>query len=197
MVCVACNKESNNRRVCPYCFTPYPAEGAQGRASTSAGRSSRSGAAPSFADGLNLGPLEPVRTWFRQQTPVVRWSAIGIVTVGVIWAFTRGPEIPTTLPPAAVPVAGTAGPAMSREEAVALIKHTRETALVEEQSDEVTVSYPAATFPVEPEGQVMLAMQFARADEAVLGRKRRIFFHSPSGRMFAQSDAVTGLTVVK
>jgi hypothetical protein len=40
-------------------------------------------------------------------------------------------------------------------------------------------------------------MQFARADETLQGRKRRIFFHSPSGRMFAQSDAVTGLTVVK
>lgn len=197
MICVACNKESNNRRVCPYCFTPYAAEGAQGRASTSGGRASRSGAAPSFADGLNLGPFEPVRTWFRQQTPVVRWSAVGILVVGVIWAFTRGPEIPSTPPPTRVPVAGSAGPAMSREEAVALIRHTRETALVEEQSDEVTVSYPAATFPVQPEGQVMLAMQFARADEAVLGRKRRIFFHSPSGRMFAQSDGVTGLTVVK
>jgi hypothetical protein len=84
-----------------------------------------------------------------------------------------------------------------REEALALIKRTRETALVDMQADEVYVSYPAATFPLLPEGQIALAQQFARADEIVEGKKRRIFFHNPSGKVFAQSDGVTGVTVVK
>jgi hypothetical protein len=35
------------------------------------------------------------------------------------------------------------------------------------------------------------------ADEVVEGKKRRIFFYSPTGRMFAQSDAVTGITIKK
>ncbi len=196
MICSACNKESNNRRVCPYCFTPYPAEGPQSRGSTSMGRPSGTNAKGGAAEGFSLGPLEPVRVWFGQQTAVVRFSAIGIVVVGSLWMFTGGDEVPASTSPATVPVNAAPLP-MTREEAVALIKHTRESALVDEQSDEVAVSYPAATFPVQPEGQVMLAMRFARADELVIGRKRRIFFHSPSGRMFAQSDAVTGLTVVK
>jgi hypothetical protein len=34
MVCAVCNKESNNRRVCPYCFTPYPPNAPQSRPST-------------------------------------------------------------------------------------------------------------------------------------------------------------------
>jgi len=200
MLCAACNKESNNRRVCPYCFTPYPPEGAHSRQSTSMGRASVSMSAKSAksaksAPGVSLGPLEPVRDWFTKQSPIVKWSSAGIVIVGLIWLFTGG-EDPVRPGPATTP-AGVEAPAMSREEAVAILKRTRESALVEEQSDEVSVSYPAATFPVQPEGQVMLAMQFARADEVANNRKRRIFFHTPSGRMFAQSDGVTGLTVVK
>lgn len=199
MVCAVCNKESNNRRVCPYCFTPYPAEGggqtAKARASTSTGRVSSAGVTPPAGAGLSLGPLAPLAAWFRQQSPIVRWSSAGIAVVALLWAFSGGGE---AAPAAPAPVAAAStGPAMTREEAASLVKHTRETALVEEQNDEITVSYPAATFPVQPEGQVMLAMQFARADEVLVGRKRRIFFHGPSGRMFAQSDAVTGLTVVK
>jgi hypothetical protein len=197
MLCAACNKESNNRRVCPYCFTPYPPEGAQSRQSTATGRASVSMSAKTGkqAAGLSLGPLDPVRDWFTRQSPTVRWSATGIVVVGLLWSFTGGEATPTTRVVTAP--AGVDAPVMTREEAAAIIKRTRESALVEEQADEVSVSYPAATFPVQPEGQVMLAMQFARADEVVNGRKRRIFFHLPSGRMFAQSDGVTGLTVVK
>lgn len=196
MVCTSCNKESNNRRVCPYCFTPYPAEGPQSRGSTSLGRVSGTGGKPPYATGFDLGPFEPVRAWFLSQTKVVRFSAIGIIVVGGLWMVTKGEALPTAATPTVVS-AGVVAMPMTREEAVALLRHTRETALVDEQSDEVAVSYPAATFPVQPEGQVMLAMRFVRADELVIGRKRRIFFHAPSGRMFAQSDAVTGLTVVK
>jgi hypothetical protein len=196
MVCAACNKESNNRRVCPYCFTPYPAEGPQSRGSTTGGRMSGNGGASNGEGGFSLGPLEPARAWFMRQTPVARWSAAGIVVVGCLWLFTDGPPATTGTAQADTTATVVESP-MSMEEAVSLIRHTRTTALVEEQSDEVNVSYPAATFPIQPDGQVMLARQFARADEVVNGRKRRIVFHSPSGRKFAQSDAVTGLTVVQ
>lgn len=197
MLCAACNKESNNRRVCPYCFTPYPPEGATSRPSAAVGRASVSMSAKSVpsAPGVSLGPLDPLRDWFLKQSPIVKWSSVGIVLVGLLWLFTGGED--ATRPGPVTTPAGVDAPAMSREEAAAIIKRTRESALVEEQSDEVSVSYPAATFPVQPEGQVMLAMQFARADEVVNERKRRIFFHTPSGRLFAQSDGVTGLTVVK
>ena len=87
--------------------------------------------------------------------------------------------------------------ATGREEALALIKRTRETALVEMQNDEVNVSFPASTWPAQAEGQFALAQQFARADEIVEGKKRRIFFYNPSGRLFAQSDGVTGVTVMR
>lgn len=189
MICTACNKESNNRRVCPYCFTPYPAEGTQGRASTS-----RQAVA---SEGLRLGPLEPVRAWFAQQSAVVRWSAAGIVIIGVLWLVTGGgDDAATASGPVAVPVSVTAEP-MTREAALALIRQTRETALVEEQAGEVFVSYPASTFPTTEEAQLELVTQFAAADEAVEGRKRRIFFHNPSGRRFAQADGVTGVTVIR
>jgi len=195
MICTACRKESNNRRVCPYCFTPYPADGLQGRPMAPAGRASTS---RPVADegGMSFGPLEPAHAWFMGQSAVVRWSAAGILVIGLIWLFSGGEETPRGEGQVAVPVNVTAAP-MSREFALSIIKQTRENALVEEQSGEVFVSYPAATFPVQEEGQLQLVTQFAAADEVVEGRKRRIFFHNPSGRRFAQSDGVTGVTVIR
>jgi hypothetical protein len=195
MICTACRKESNNRRVCPYCFTPYPADGLQGRPTAPAGRAST---ARPVADegGMNLGPLEPARAWFMRQTPVVRWSATGILVIGLVWLFTGGDQTPRGEGQVPVPAKVALAP-MSRDFALSIIKQTRETALVEEQSGEVFVSYPAATFPVLEEGQLQLVTQFAAADEVVEGRKRRIFFHNPSGRRFAQSDGVTGVTVIR
>lgn len=211
MICAVCNKESNNRRVCPYCFTPYPADAPQSRQSTSTGRQSTAATRPSGASGSanwsgnrgNESPAEggingaiaQVREFVMRQTPVVRWSALGIVVVLVIW-MTTGGETEPKFAAGSVPSNIIATP-MQRDEAIALIKQTRETALVEEQAGEVMVSYPAASFPLLEEGQVALAQQFARADEIVEGRKRRIFFYNPSGRIFAQSDGVTGVTVVK
>lgn len=196
MICTACNKESNNRRVCPYCFTPYPADGLEGRPSAQAGRATASRPVVE-AERLDLGPLEPVRAWFARQTAVVRWSAVGIAVIGLLWLFTGGgDDVAPAAGPVAVPANVTAEP-MTREAALAILKQTRETALVEEQEGEVFVSYPAATFPVGEEGQLQLVTQFAAADEAVEGRKRRIFFHNPSGRRFAQSDGVTGVTLLR
>jgi hypothetical protein len=85
---------------------------------------------------------------------------------------------------------------LQREEALAIIRQTRESALVDIQQDEVFVSYPAATFPVRPEGQLALVQQFTQADEIVEGRKRRIFFYNPNGKLFAQTDGVRGVVLV-
>jgi len=193
MRCVSCDKESNNLRVCPYCMTPYPAS-ATGKGNA---RGSTSGRAAAEPGGNAVAQFfAPLKTTFLKQTPVVRWSLTGIAAVLVIWSVTGGEPASPPLAPGSTPSNIIATP-MQREEALALIKRTRETALVELQADEVFVSYPAATFPLLPEGQFALAQQFARADEIVEGRKRRIFFHNPAGKLFAQSDGVTGVTVAK
>lgn len=193
MRCNACDKESNNQRVCPYCFTPYPAASS----AKGGGRSSTSARAVPDAGTSATQALAPIKATFLKQTPLVRFSLVGIVAVLLLWTFTGGSDTSgVDLSPGSVPSNIIATP-MQREEALALIKRTRETALVDMQADEVYVSYPAATFPLLPEGQIALAQQFARADEIVEGKKRRIFFHNPSGKVFAQSDGVTGVTVVK
>lgn len=194
MRCNACDKESNNQRVCPYCFTPYPAAGSAkggGRSSTSAR------AVPAESGNAVTQALMPLKATFLKQSPLVRFSLVGIAAVLLLWTFTGGSSNGgVDLTPGSVPSNIIATP-MQREEALALIKRTRETALVDMQADEVYVSYPAATFPLLPEGQIALAQQFARADEIVEGKKRRIFFHNPSGKVFAQSDGVTGVTIAK
>lgn len=197
MLCATCGKDSTNRRVCPYCFTPYPPEdaaaGAPRRASTSVPR--QTGTHPAArVSRATPAPAVDLRALVMRQSPLVRWSAAGILAVLLLWAFTGSgePAPGRTLEPA--PAETTP---MTRDEAVAHIRSTRETALVETQADEVYVSYPAAAFPLEPAGQVALARRFARADELVEGRRRRIFFYGPNGKMFAQSDAVTGLTIVR
>lgn len=221
MKCQVCEKESNNKRVCPYCFTPYPPEeiaaaGARSgshqrvsqqtpRASQQVPRSSQqvqrasqqsqrtSGTNPEAPSALTLAVLRG-RDAVMRQTPIVRWTGAGILLVLLIWMFTGGEE--PGFEAGTVPSNVIATP-MQQEEAVALIKHTRETALVDESSDEVFVSYPAASFPLRADGQVALAQQFARADEIVNGRKRRIFFYNPNGKVFAQADPVRGVTVVR
>ena len=205
MVCAVCKKESNNRRVCPFCFTPYPADAPQSRQSTGTARQSTAsgkatwpGDRPTAATtggsgGAIRGAVDQARAFVMRQSPLVRWSALGIAAVLLFWMLAGG-EQRRSFATGSVPSNIIASP-MQREEAIALLKRTRETALVDMQSDEVFVSYPAATFPLLEEGQIALAQQFARADEIVEGRKRRIFFYNPSGRIFAQSDGVTGVTV--
>lgn len=227
MKCQVCEKESNNKRVCPYCFTPYPPEeiaaaarsGSHQRVSQQLPRQSQqvprqsqqgprpsqqgprqsaqaprhSGTVPEAPSGLTIA-LRRGRDMVMAQTPVVRWTGAGILLVLLIWMFTGGEE--PGFEPGTVPSNIIASP-MQQEEAVALIKHTRETALVDESSDEVYVSYPAASFPLRADGQIALAQQFARADEIVNGRKRRIFFYNPNGKVFAQADPVRGVTVVR
>lgn len=202
MVCAVCDKESNNRRVCPYCFTPYPADAPQSRPSTGTARQSTSvnkanwpgdhGRSSASTSGSG-GGVERARAFFMKQSAIVRVTSVAIAVILLVWMFTGGDQ-EKTFEVGSVPSNIIATP-MQRGEAIALLKRTRETALVDMQSDEVFVSYPAATFPLLEEGQIALAQQFARADEIIEGRRRRIFFYNPSGRIFAQSDGVTGVTV--
>ncbi len=191
MLCTACNKESKNLRVCPYCFTPYPTEPAPGarqsvRMAAPVGASGAAGAGKSIAT--------EIRAFVMRQTPVVRWSALGIVLVSILWAATSTGGGDTGAGNAGESVIATP---LQRDEALAVIRQTRETALVDVQQDEVFVSYPAATFPVREEGQLALVQQFAQADGIVEGRKRRIFFYNPNGKLFAQSDASRGVILVR
>lgn len=191
MVCAVCNKESNNKRVCPYCFTPYPPEEPKGRTTRAVPR--QTVAAKAAAEHRGRGPLDGLKDLIAKQTPLVRWSGLGIIVLSLLWVTTGGDDKPE-LTPGSVP-SNIIVSEMMREEAVALMKRTRETALVEMQSDEVSVSFPGATWPKEKEGQIALAQQFARADEILEGKKRRIVFHDPSGNVYARSDGVNGVRV--
>ncbi|MBX3132624.1 MAG: hypothetical protein KF689_04475 [Gemmatimonadaceae bacterium] len=197
MLCAVCNKESKNQRVCPYCFTPYPAEGPSAkrptRASPVANSGSAAGAAgPSLIDGLRE-KAEEARAWFLRQTPTVRYTSAAILAVLLLMWLTRSePQFE-----AGVVQSEIIATPLERDEALATIRSTRETALVDIQQDEVFVTYSAATFPVREEGQLALVQLFTRADEIVEGRKRRIYFYNPNGKMFAQADGVRGVVLVR
>ncbi len=201
MHCATCGKDSTNRRVCPFCFTPYPAEepgtGASRRRTT--GSTQTVGGSWPGTPNKSGQPAAPVgfsrvNEFVMRQTPTVRWAGLGIIVVLLLWVFTGGDAAPARSSGPGVQAPADTTP-MTREEALAYIRATREGALVESQADEVFVNYSGATFPVLPEGQVALVRRFVRADEIVEGRRRRIFFYSPNGKMYAQSDAVTGITI--
>jgi hypothetical protein len=191
MVCVSCGKESKNLRVCPFCFTPYPAQAAQQR------QTRRVEAAGSLAGQLTSRAKSIYgagRAFAMRQTPLVRWSGAGIIIVLILWVATGGGQREFEVGVVQSDIIATP---LQRDEAIALIRQTREQALVDIQSDEVFVSYPAATFPVQEAGQLALVQQFTEADEIVEGRKRRIFFYNPNGKLFAQSDGVRGVVLVR
>lgn len=137
--------------------------------------------------------LAPALATFRRQTPLVRFSLIGIGVVLVLWWATSGEP---QFEPGVVQSDIMATP-MQREEALAFLKQTRETAIVDVQQDEVFVSYAAASFPVREAGQLALVQQFTRADEIAEGRKRRIYYYNPNGKLFAQADGVKGVVLVR
>lgn len=194
MLCPACNKESKNLRVCPYCFTPYPVEGASAKRPTVRQTVQSSAAAPAASVTSQLrDAYERARTFVMRQTPLVRWTGAGILVMLLVWWTTSEPTGVT----AGVPTDNVISTPLERDEALALIRQTRENALVDVQQDEVFVSYPAATFPVREEGQLALAQQFAQADAIVEGRRRRIFFYNPNGKLFAQADGARGVIFVR
>lgn len=198
MLCAVCNKESKNLRVCPFCYTPYPSEPVSGASKRASTRMSPTPAAPAqspLTAIVDQVTAQAKRLWanFRKQTPLAQYSAAGIGLVLVLWWLTRPePEFDAGVVQSAV----IATP-LQRDEALALIRQTRERAVVDVQQDEVFVSYPAATFPVLEAGQLALVQQFTSADEIVEGRKRRIYFYNPNGKLFAQSDGLRGVVLVK
>lgn len=199
MLCDVCNKESNNQRVCPYCFTPYPTPSAtEAKRPSRASKAVNPGRAPAgtpVSDAVEkVGDLLK-RGWafYRKQTPTVRYVSAAIAGVLVLWwATSEEPQFE-----AGVVQSDIIATPIQRDEALAIIKQTRETAIVDVQQDEVFVSYPASTFPVREDGQLALAQQFAHADEIVEGRKRRIYFYNPNGKLFAQADGVRGVMMVR
>lgn len=199
MHCPTCDRESTNRRVCPFCFTPYPPQDERAPAPR------RTTAVPRETGSMNRTMTQTIehaaagtRDFVMKQSPMVRWSGAGIALVLMFWILST-PDSPTETTTRGLGGAGTPVAArpveMTREAAIAYIQQTRNTALVEAHNDEVFVSFNAATFPLLEEGQVALVLRFAAADSVVEGRKRRIFFYNPNGRVFAQSDAVTGVTI--
>lgn len=199
MYCPTCERDSTNRRVCPHCFTPYPTDEvptAPSRKGTGESQGGWPGESTRKARVVDYGsgPFGRVATVVMRQTPLVRWTGLGIVLVLLFWVFSDPTPPPTA--PAGTPVAFDAAP-MTPAEAQAIIQRTRENALVETNGDEVFVSYHAATFPARPEAQVELVRRFVRADEMMSGRRRRIAFYEPSGRVYARSDPVSGIRVVR
>ena len=203
MLCAVCNKESKNQRVCPYCFTPYvmeapsakrPSQSGMPAASGAAGTSGAAGATPvSDAVAALRGVAQRAVAWYRRQTRTVQVTTAGIAAVLFLWWVTG--EEPAPVEAGGAPALQLA--TMSRDEALAIVKQTRESAIVDVQQDEVFVSYPAATFPVREEGQVALAQQFAAADAVLEGRARRIYFYNPNGKLYAQADGLRGVQVVR
>ncbi len=201
MHCPTCGRDSTNRRVCPHCFTPYPADDgtpslrrnptplaqpAQGSASM------RRNPTPLSQPSQRGAPSAPP-VGIAALSPTVRWTGLGILLVLLVWMFlpngsagSRANEQVAAAP---------ARPDMSLIEAQAVLRSTRESALVESQADEVFVSYRAASFPLREEGQLALAQRYAEADQVVEGRRRRIVFYNPNGRVFAQSDPAKGIVV--
>lgn len=197
MLCTACNRESKNLRVCPYCFTPYPPEAAAGGKRPSTRMSSPKAPAPSLSGEIKVGAgnaASGLRAFVMKQSPVVRFAGAGIILVAILWVATGDSEPAFE---AGVVQSDIIATPLQRDEALALIRQTRETALVDVQQDEVFVSYSPATFPVREEGQLAIAQQFAQADEIVEGRKRRIFFYNPNGKLFAQADGQRGVMLVR
>ena len=198
MVCTTCSKESSNRRVCPFCQTPYPSDASAARRTGAGTRQTGSvttQAAPRGGAGALRSNAARAGGFIMRQSPIVRWSGLGIIVMILVWNLADSRSARVTSPPGTVP-ANIITAEMSRDEAIALIKQTREQAVVESNADELFVSYAAATFPVQPEGQLALVQQFTRADELIESRKRRITFYDPQGRVFAKSDGLLGVKLV-
>ena len=140
------------------------------------------------------GALQPVIGGLGQYRRYLIWAVVAFGSLAIVMSTTDPDAIPEDAAPVSVPSTLVVTP-QEREAAKALLDATRQQALVETQGDEVMVSYSAAAFPLTPETQRQLVEAFVRADEVVEGRKRRIVFYNPAGRVFAQADGVAGLTM--
>lgn len=140
------------------------------------------------------GALAPVIGGVSRSRRILFWAVAAFGAIALAVTMTDPDAVPEEAAPRSVPSTLTVTPS-EREAALALIQSTRAQALVETQADEVMVSYSAAAFPLDPAAQRQLVEAFARADEMVEGRKRRIVFYNPAGRVFAQADGIAGLAM--
>lgn len=161
--CIKCGKESHNHRVCPFCFTEYPAADAGSHSAKGARR------------GL------PITI-----SPPVKWGLAALIGVVAIAYFVVGRE--RTIPTGEV-VENVIAASMSRGEAEALLRRVQETAKVEMRADGLAVTFPATMWPDQRAGQLAAAQQYARAQEIVDGTRRPISFYNPDGQLYAKSDA--------
>jgi hypothetical protein len=195
-VCVKCEKESNNLRMCPFCHTEYPLqEGAPRQSRTATPR--RSTATP-FAGTATVpepgaGKRGPPKK--AGLSPVVKLGMPLLIAVcAVVYFFAPGArKIPT-----GVVLPDIVTTPMSHDQAESLLARIKQTATVENGTNgaDVSVTFPTAIWPERRDGQLALAQQYARADGMIEGKKRNIMFYDPTKSLYAKSDAA-GVVMVK
>jgi len=188
MLCPKCGKESNNRRVCGVCHTPYPTasveqtgprRGRRTAGSTRASNQDRSGGVIAF-----LG----------RQSRAKLWAAVTVLVALTVVYYLRGRDRDI---PAGVVMPSMISASMSLTEATNTLNEVNGTAKVEERGGTLTVRIPAAMWPDRRVGQLKLAQEYARADEIVQARKRVIRFLDADGNEFARSDPEKGVSLTR
>jgi hypothetical protein len=166
--------------MCPFCHTPYEAEGsdASGRQSRMTPRLSMAGVpAPSGA----LGRPKPKPT-------ISMGTKIGVPVLVVafsVWYFVIAADRRI---PAGVVIPNIVNAPMPAVQAEAFLARVNVSAKVETKSDELIVSIPLTMWPEKREGQIALAQQYARATEITTGKPHKISFLDPMGVAFAKAD---------
>lgn len=185
MLCPKCGKESHNVRVCAFCQTPYPTDLVDSR------DLSRHTRATSLK---SAGVAGSPRAIVARLSSAQRWGIIAllaVVTAGYYFA-TRERVIPV-----GVTMPEVISAPMTPAQAAGTLKTVNRAAQVEVRDDELFVRIASAAFPQRREGQLVLAQQYARADEIVEGRKRAINFLDPDGNRFARSDPGKGVAMTR
>lgn len=171
--------------MCAFCQTPYPTVVEPKDSS----RNTRTAVSMKSA-GVARSP----RAIIARLSPVQRWGIIGLlatVTAGYYLA-TREQVIPV-----GVAVPEHMGAPMTPAQAASTLRTVNKAAQVEVRGGELFVRIVSAAFPQKREGQLVLAQQYARADEIVEGRKRAINFLDPEGNRFARSDPEKGVAMTR
>ncbi len=183
-VCPKCEKESNNLRMCPFCHTEYyPPQ-----------RGSRQSVATPRASVASV-PASAGRPNFQKKgiSPVTKFGMPVLIVGFGVWYFVIAGERRI---PVGVVIPNIVNAPMPRMQAEAFLKRINATAKSEVVGDVLVVTFTAAMWPEHREGQIALAQQYARADEIIEGKKRKIDFHDPLGVLTARAD-LTGVMMVK
>ena len=173
-ICRSCGKESKNKRMCPFCYTPYAPEGKAARQSESfqASRETPRGKSRSAGAAMNLPG------W-------VTWGVPILIIAGLVWrfVFSADPSIPVGV--VAQEIVTTP---LTQVQAEAIVKRMRETAEVVTKGTDIIVTIPSKIWPLRRVGQLAMAQEYMHAVEKVQGVKRSILFYDPDGVMYARTD---------